>query len=304
MYLPSEINDKLNELQNNLNNEDLKKIRENLTYKYKNTTGQSKDLISSISRMPATYSVLYTLISELIEQGYIDKVSSIFDVGSGTGSGYFACSEIFENANISLFERNENMIEIFDYLSSESSIVNKFDLIKDNFKNKTDFVMSSYVLSELAESDRQIAFKKLLDCSNKYVLIVDTGTPETYKNMMKLKEISNLNGYHTIAPCFCKDCPLQNDYCQFFARVERSKLLRQSKSGTLPYEDEKYFYLLLSKENVDNIGKSRIIRRPLIRENEVELKLCGKEGVKTQKFTKRNKEEFKKAKKSKINYLI
>lgn len=312
MQLPIDIVEKLNSLYDSLENKNLKQTRENLTYKYKNSTGQSKNLVSSkkesivyaISRMPATYSVLYTLINDLLEQNLISNINTIFDVGSGTGSGYFAFKNFFENASFSLFERNQDMIDVFNFISSdEKDIVGKFDILVDDFKSSADLVLTSYMLSELNQKDRVEAFKKLLNSSNKYLLIVDTGTPETYKNFMELKKLAGELGYYTIAPCLCENCTLNNDYCQFYARVTRSSLMRISKSGTLPYEDEKYFYLLFSRENFKMVGE-RIIRRPRIFTNEIELIACGEDGYRNIKVTKKNRDEFKRAKKIKINQIF
>ena len=50
-------------------------------------------------------------------------------------------------------------------------------------------------------------------------------------------------GFCVVAPCMCEKCGLINDYCQFYARVERSSLHKLAKAGALSYEDEKYFYL-------------------------------------------------------------
>ena len=110
MLLPYNIAEKVELLYNNLKVNNLKKTREDLTKKYKTETGQSLDMINSkddsivyaISRMPATYSVLYTLFNELINQNLILNINSAFDVGSGTGSGYFVLKEFCDN--ISLFE--------------------------------------------------------------------------------------------------------------------------------------------------------------------------------------------------------
>ena len=100
-------------------------------------------------------------------------------------------------------------------------------------------------------------------------------------------------------------CGLKNDYCQFFARVERSSLLKMSKAGELSYEDEKYFYLLIAK-NIDlkEISDRRVIRRPQIKTNFVELKLCTNLGVFDEKFTKKDKVSYQKARKIKINELM
>ena len=83
----------------------------------------------------------------------------------------------------------------------------------------------------------------MLDASNKYVLLIDTGTPRTYENFLKIKKLINESeDWHVVAPCNTEKCGLKNDYCQFYARVERSGLQRLAKDASLPYEDEKYFY--------------------------------------------------------------
>ena len=312
MNLPSYLLEKINLVFSELDKSTLKSTQKNLTDKYKNKTGGSKDLIDgkndsilyAVSRMPATYSVIYTLVNNLLSEGFLENIESVIDVGSGTGSVYFALSDIYQSASFELFERNKDMINVFNKLCDNKQEVNTIDLIKSSIEKKAQLVTASYVLSEMTENDRLNVFNKLLECSSKYVLIVDTGTPDSYKNMMKLKFYAKEKGFSTLAPCFCEICPLINDYCQFYARVERTKVLRQAKSASLSYEDEKYFYLLLSKDENLNQDKKRVIRRPIIKENEIELTICSSKGVEKQKFTKKNKEEFKKAKKIKINEIF
>ena len=96
MQLPLYLQEKVNKLYSELKSGELEKTQKNLTSKYKNETGESKSLISSkqdgllyaISRMPATYAVIYTLISQLAEQGFISEIDSVLDVGAGTGAGH------------------------------------------------------------------------------------------------------------------------------------------------------------------------------------------------------------------------
>ena len=280
--------------------------------KYKTSQAVNKSVFESsedsavyaISRMPSTFAVVYTLVNDLLKQNKIEDVNSIIDIGSGTGAGYFACRELFEDVEISLFERDKNMIDIFDKFETGEE-VKRFDFLKDSIDKTADLVMSNYVFSELNEEGRKTALKKMLDSSNKYVLVVDTGTPRTYENFMKLKKMVSEMGYKVIAPCSSEKCGLKNDYCQFFARVERSSLLKMSKAGELSYEDEKYFYLLIAK-NVDlkEINDRRVVRRPQIKTNFVELKLCTNAGVFDEKFTKKDKVSYQKARKIKINELM
>ena len=311
MQLPLKCQEKVSRLYAELKQGELSKVQKNLTYKYKNETGESKSLIDSkadsllyaISRMPATYAVIYTLLSQLLEQGLISGIESVLDVGSGTGAGYFAIKEFDDDTQIALFERDENMIKVFETLTDNEVPVQKLDIVRDRLETKADLVMTSYVLSEMKEQDRLNSVLKLLESANKYLLIIDTGTPRTYENMMTVKRFVQEKGYNVIAPCMSKKCGLKNDYCQFYARVERSALMRQAKQSELSYEDEKYFYLLISKENAEICGK-RVIRRPIIKPNNVELMLCSGDGASRENFTKKNKELFKQAKKAKINDLI
>ena len=76
-----------------------------------------------------------------------------------------------------------------------------------------------------------------------------------------------------------------------------------AKEASLSYEDEKYFYLLLAKDDV-KLKQSRVIRRPIIKTNVTELKVCDSSGVREVLVTKKNKEIYKKSKKTKINELI
>ena len=314
MQFPIEIQNKINELFGSYRKSELSEVQKNLTNKYKCSSGRSASLIESkndsilyaISRMPATYSVIYTLLGQLIEQGALEVSTSIADIGSGTGAGYFACRELFGDIEIQLFERDNNMIEVFEMISETKGLVRKIDVIKDNIRVNSDFnlVIASYILSEMTENDRLHVVDKLLQISSRYLLLIDTGTPETYTSFMKIKNYVEGKGYKIIAPCRCEACPLENDYCQFYARVERSALHRAVKGAKQSYEDEKYFYLLIAKENCFETEKGRVIRRPTITDNVCKLKLCTKNGVFEKTFTKRDKQDYKLARKCKINDLI
>ncbi len=329
MKLPNFLDEKLTRFYYELGKNNAAKLRQNLTSSYKNNSGQSVSLINSksdstiyaISRMPATYVVIHSLIETLIEQGLIDRnPQTIADFGSGTGSGFFACKQFFKDSQIFLFERDKNMKEIFNVLSNNECVVNDLSISDSNFDKilskfpDFDLTLSSYVLSEMTEKDRAVALKNILSKTKKYFLLIDTGTPKVYEMMLKLKQTAEEVGFKVVAPCKCDKCTLNDDYCQFYARLERSFALRESKQAKESYEDEKYFYLLFEKKDslgdktADAISENdenfRIIRRPVFGEGKVELVICGKNGVTRKVITKKNKQLYKAIKKSKINDLI
>ncbi len=311
MLLPFDVQEKIKTAVSGEKFAELKKTQKSLTEKYKTRSGDGRSLIDDVndsktyllSRMPATYAVCLSLFCALKQQGFLGEIKTAFDVGSGTGAGFYALREFDENIEVSLFERDSNMLKTFKSLEPDKEVEN-FDLAKDDFGQTADLVMTSFVLSELGENERILAAKKLFDASEKYLLIIDTGTPKVWKQLMNLKSQIELFGGKLLAPCRAKECSLKNDYCQFFARVERSSLHKQVKNANLSYEDEKYFYLLFSKEETNKSEGDRIIRRPVIKPNTVSLLLCTENGVIKKDFSKKDKNLFKKAKKSKINNLI
>ena len=309
MILPKYLQDKILEISSSLKKSNLIESRQALTQRYKKQTGQSKSLIENrldsevyaISRMPATYAVIYTLVNGLMEQGFIKDVESVLDFGSGTGSGYFALKQLLDDPDFTLIERDSNMISMFNRLCDNEILVRKDNI--SNIETKADLVLTSYVLSEMLENERLLIVDKLISLSSKYLLIIDTGTPEVYKQLMKVKEYVENKGCFVTAPCRCNKCGLVDDYCQFYARVERTALHRQVKGGTLSYEDEKYFYLLIEKTE-RKVSGARVIRRPIIKEKMIELKVCDESGVLSKIYTKKDKDLFKSVKKAKINELV
>ena len=125
-------------------------------------------------------------------------------------------------------------------------------------------------------------------------------------NFMKLKKLAHELSYQVTAPCMSQKCGLKNDYCQFYARVERSSLMKLAKNAELSYEDEKYFYLLIDKQknNGQVLDEQRVIYRPKITGNFVELKLCASDGVLIKNVTKKDKDLYKKARKININEIL
>lgn len=57
--------------------------------------------------------------------------------------------------------------------------------------------------------------------------------------------------------------------------MERTKAHKVLKNADLPYEDEKFSYIAISKEKCDNSG-TRILRHPMIEKGKIALKVCHK----------------------------
>ncbi|MBX9827275.1 MAG: small ribosomal subunit Rsm22 family protein [Xanthobacteraceae bacterium] len=92
------------------------------------------------------------------------------------------------------------------------------------------------------------------------------------------------------------DCPLvAPDWCHFAERVARSRLHRRAKGGVVPWEDEKFSYVALSRKPAPAAG-ARVIAWPRKGSGRVTLKLCRPDGsAGEQLFSRRDGEIFKRA---------
>ncbi len=308
MNLPLDNKLQLESLLDGYSLKELKNVASDIMEQYKNNSNKGNDLINSslaskvyaVYRLPATYSAFGEALKHTLEL-YDQKIDSVIDVGAGSGSASLAASHLLPNIkNFTLLERNKYMMEIgktlhnFDYIN--------YDLSKDNLDIKADLVISSYVLNELDQNSRINAINKMWDMTNKMMLIVEPGTPEGFNLIREIRDYLISIGAHVIAPCTHMGVCL-NTWCHFSTRVSRSKLHKDIKGGDAPYEDEKYSYIAFSKSEVIPC-KNRILRHPQINPGFIELDVCSKDGFKKIKYSKKDKELFKKARKSDAGDMI
>ena len=181
----------------------------------------------------------------------------------------------------------------------------KFDILKDNFTEKADLVITSYMINELPEENKNKIIKKLWNITNKILLIIEPGTPAGFKNIVNAREMLLKEGANIIAPCSHQnECQIKgDDWCSFYVRVNRSGIQRLAKKGELGYEDEKFSYIAFSKKAIDN-QKTRILRHPQIYQGYVKIKVCTNHGIEEKIYSKKDGEIYKKIKKLNAGDII
>ncbi len=311
MELPISLREKINKKAEGKKQSELVEISKEISDRYINKSGQGNRLVTkedealvySIARMPATYGAVATSLNWSLEN-FDEEINSVLDVGAGTGAASWAVSNVLKsNLQITCLEREEAMISMGkEYMESESTSLSSANWIKKDVSNEeinhtADLVISSYMLNEFSDEARLDAVQKLWDATNKMLLIIEPGTPESFKKMKKVKEYLVECGGNVVAPCVHnKKCELpENDWCQFTCRISRTKLHKVLKGGDSPFEDEKFFYLAISPKNIDVIPNeiARVLRHPKIETGRITLKLCGKNGIYEKMITKKEKDLFK-----------
>ena len=309
MDIPEDLKNAIDELISKNKTNEIIENAQIISNRYRKNDGKGKRLLTekneiisyAISRMPATYAAVYSAVRQTLEN-YEGELQTLFDIGAGTGAATWAVNELLEITEAKCFERESNMINIGKQLMSNTEL-NKvkwkqFDVLRDQIDERADIVITSYMINELPENERETVIEKLWNVTNKLLIIIEPGTPAGFKNVLKVRKKLLNDGGYIVAPCSCEgECQIsKDDWCAFYTRVFRSAIHKQSKNGELGYEDEKFSYIAFSKVPIQNMG-SRILRHPQIYKGYINVKLCTKDGIQEKKYSKKDGEIYKKVRK-------
>lgn len=328
MELPIELRGKIEEEISKVGLKDLQKSAQNISSRYrdeekiKTTTRliQNKEdaLAYALSRMPATYGAISSSLEHTLEIlkmnniEYRKELKTLLDIGAGTGTASWVASDYLDLENITCIENEINMLSLGKQLMHANNKIydiakwKKQNVLTENIEEKADLVITAYMLNELNQKNPNSILEKLWNATNKLLLIVEPGTPESYNRLMKIRNYYIEKNAEIVAPCpHTKECKIQNDdWCCFSCRIARTKIHKLLKEGESPYEDEKFCYLALYKDKIQN-KESRILRHPKIESGLIRLKLCNKDSsINEVIITKRDKELYKTAKKSKVGDIL
>lgn len=248
-----------------------------------------------IARMPATLAVNLKVLTEVAHR-VTHSVHTFLDLGAGPGTGLLAVKEIFTLQSAVLVEKNPYMV------AKGKELVEAKWLEKDFFDVNlppSDLVLLSYSLGELT-SKKEIEVLKKAWSAAKTLVVIEPGTPRGFEVILQARKELIERGGNMIAPCpHTKKCPMEKgDWCHFSVRLERSKEHKQAKEATLGWEDEKFSYVAFSKEPTF-LAEGRIVRPPQKRKGHVALHICGQNELEERLFSRKQEEEYKKARKAK-----
>jgi len=289
---------------------ELRKIAETLSDRYRNESGAGKKLLTkeieaavyAEVRMPATYGAVYSACDYMLEH-FEGKISTVLDAGAGSGAASFAIADLIDVEKITCLEREGAMRSVGEKLMKGNlpAVWKSMDLTGTALKDKADLVVESYVLNEMTEEHRENVIRNLWNAANEVLLLVEPGTPAGYSVLKKARTILLEQGGHIMAPCTHESpCRLaEDDWCHFTVRVARSKMHKMLKDADVPYEDEKYAFLAVSKKPCSK-SELRILRHPFIEKGLVRLEVCTAEENKTLVVKKKDGELYKKARKAKM----
>lgn len=260
-------------------------------------------LAYALARMPATYAALSAGLNALREIRPDFAPENLLDVGAGPGTAAWAAAEAFPSLKtFALLDTNDALRALALDLARGSARLGDLKYEKREARaalaeaGPADLVIASYMIGELTERERRPLAEALWAKTRDTLLIVEPGTPAGYARIIALREQLIAQGAHVAAPCpHEKKCPLTSlDWCHFSQRLPRSQAHKQIKGAELPFEDEKFSYVVLSRAPLAR-HPARVLAQPVVGKAEISAKLCAPDGLTTAKVPRRDKTVYARA---------
>ena len=262
---------------------------------------QADALAYALVRMPATYAAVTASLGAIAELNPDFAPGSLLDVGAGPGTASWAAAGIFSALQkFMLLDINAALQALALELGRDHPRLAAMTCRRDahalDEAEPADLVIASYLIGEIGEADRRAFSERLWAKTRDTLLVVEPGTPAGYGRIIELRAQLIADGAHVAAPCpHDGQCPLSApDWCHFVQRLPRLRAHIQLKGAELPFEDEKFSYVVLTRKPAVR-GFSRVLASPVLSKVEVSAKLCTADGLKMAKVPRRDKAAYAKA---------
>jgi ribosomal protein RSM22 (predicted rRNA methylase) len=260
-------------------------------------------LAYALARMPATYAAITASLNALCEARPDFAPENLLDVGAGPGTASWAAAEAFASLKtFALLDANAALRTLALELTRGNARLRDINYERGEARaalteaGPADLVIASYVIGELSQRERQPMAEAMWARTSDTLVIVEPGTPAGYARIIGLREQLIAQGAHVAAPCpHDGKCPLTPpDWCHFSRRLPRSQAHKQIKSAELPFEDEKFCYVALSRAPVAR-HPARVLAQPVVGKADISAKLCTPDGLATTKVPRRDKAAYARA---------
>lgn len=258
--------------------------------------GREDAMAYALARLPATYAACAAVFGEALRMAPGFAPATLLDAGCGPGGGSWAAREAWPSLEgVTWLDASPPFLDLARRLAGDSPLADaaviRGDLTAGAYP-AADLVLASYALAEIAPPAQAQVVSGLWDACGGVLALVEPGTPAGYGRILAARDTLIAAGATILAPCPHHDaCPLTGtDWCHFSVRLARSRDHRLAKGAEVPFEDEKYAYLLAARPHVAaGPRRPRVLARPRAGKPGIELKLCGPDGVEQRFVGKRDK---------------
>lgn len=211
-----------------------------------------------IARLPATYAAVEYALDEFIRAAPQFRPASILDIGCGPGTAGLAALAAFPEAKALLgLDHNRRFLSLASRLAAESGMgagrsitFGAGDIADTLAAEPADLVLCSYTLVELKDTAVPAAALRLWPLAKSALVLVEPGSRAGFARLRAARAALIEAGATILAPCTqANTCPMpEGDWCHFSVRLARSREHQRVKGASVPYEDEKFSYLIAARQ--------------------------------------------------------
>ncbi len=276
-------------------------------YRGGGASNQSIDLGAYLAaRLPATYAAVARVLMELKSRRPDFAPASLLDAGAGPGTASWAATALWPAiARIAFLDNHRDFLDLAKRLAADSGHAGLAaaqaiagDLARPAGAGAVDLVIAAYALAELPEARAGTTAAALWRACGDTLAIVEPGTPQGFARILAARTALLAAGAHLVAPCpHDGPCPLAApDWCHFSVRLARSREHMHAKAASVPFEDEKFAYLIAARAAAA-MTSARILAPPRRNKAGIALKLCTPAGLERRTIASRDRDAYKQARK-------
>lgn len=250
-----------------------------------------------LTRLPATYAAGVHVLAEAADMAPDFAPSSLLDAGAGPGGAGWAAAETWPGlASATLLDSNRAFLDMAQRLAADGPTVlrdatrMRGDLTAPEAWPAADLVIASYALAEIPEPKQAATVAALWTATQGMLVLIEPGTPAGWTRILVARDRLIAEGAAILAPCAHQaPCPLNPpDWCHFIQRLPRSRDHRLAKGGEVPFEDEKFIYLVAARPHISaRPHAARILAPARTGKPGIEFKLCTPQGTAERRFVGR-----------------
>jgi ribosomal protein RSM22 (predicted rRNA methylase) len=262
-------------------------------------TDEASVIAYLVSRMPATYAVAAAVFDTIKRAQPNFAPKTLSDAGAGPGTASWAAVGTWSDfTHITMADSNAAFLKVAKTLASASPLLRNADFatldLRASAPARADLVAASFVLAELPEPNLEHLVGRLWLATNDVLVLIEPGTPAGFARIRAAREILIAQGAHVVAPCTQDHpCPMSgDDWCHFSQRLPRSRDHLKVKGASVPFEDERFSYVAVTRHPVSRKNVSRIIAKPEETKVGMTLPLCTERGLQRAFVSRRQRDVF------------
>lgn len=257
------------------------------------------------ARLPATYAAVMRVLAELRRVVPDFDPVSLRDAGAGPGTASWAALALWPRlGHVELVDCNPQFLALARTLAAAAphpalaGAAFTPATLAEAPPHQASLVVAAYVLAELDDASRWQAVDALWTGTSGCLALVEPGTPAGFSRILEARTLLLSRGANILAPCTHEaPCPMKApDWCHFSVRLPRRRAHLHAKKASLPFEDEKFSYLVAARFEGRTLA-ARIVAPPREMKHGIRLSLCGEGGLCEVTVPRRDRETFRRLRK-------